>query len=213
MKIVCFDFDGTLADSFKFLQYSFDKVFYKHLGIHMTPQLFDKLSGPNEKGFLMKEFEDKYEDKYWEEYLSIYKEDANKMITMFPGMKDMLINLKNKGVHLVFLTGRSMETAMISLNDFGIADVFEGYYAGSIEGCVKDKLLKDVANDFKIETSDILYVGDSRQDIKDAKKAGSSIVSVLFSNPAWWEDIKKENPNYVFDTKELEKRILIFLSK
>lgn len=213
MKIVCFDFDGTLADSFPFLIYSFGKIFGKYLGVEMNEALFAKLSGPDERGFLMKEFKDQYKEEYWEEYLDIYRSDANKMISLFPGMKEMLFSLKKKGYHLVFLTGRSKETAEISLKDMGIYDLFEAHYSGSIVGCVKAELLNQISNDFKTEPKDILYVGDSVQDIKDSRTAGTNIISVLFSNPTWWEEIKKINPDYAYNAKELEAKIINFMNK
>lgn len=211
MKYVCFDFDGTLADSFDFIFYSFDKFFYENLNIHMTMELFNRLSGPTEEGFLINEFKDKYDPKYWQEYLDLYRKEAHKMIKLFPGMKKMLEHLKSKGYNLIFLSGRSIETAMISLDDLKIKDDFIGYYGGSIEGCVKDKLLLQVSKDFNASPKDILYVGDSVQDIKDAKTAGVNIVSVLFTNPSWWSKIKEMNPNYATNAVELEKKIDEFM--
>src|SRR5574344_1761084 len=206
-KVVCFDFDGTLADSSKFVFNYFDYIFYKYLKVHMTQELFDKLSGPDEKGFLLIMFKDQYKEEYWQEYLDYYKENSSKYIHLFPGNYEMLHNLKKKGYHLVFLTGRSKETATISLKELGIYDLFEKFYAGSREACVKDKLLKEVAEEYDIPTKNVLYIGDSLQDIKDAKAAGCDLISVLFSNPQWWNDVKKNNPNYVSNTVDLEHKI------
>lgn len=213
MKYICFDFDGTLADSFDFIFYSFDKFFYKNLGIHMDMELFQKLSGPTEEGFLINAFGDKYEPKYWQEYLDLYKNEAHNHIKLFPGMKDVLDDLLMHGYKLILLTGRSIETAMISLQDLNLKDYFVAFYGGSKEGCVKDKLLEQVSRDFNVSTSNLLYIGDSLQDIKDVKKAGANIISVLFTNPSWWEHIKANNTNYVFDTKELERKIVEFMNK
>ena len=213
MKYICFDFDGTLADSFDFILYSFDKFFYKNLGIHMDLELFNKLSGPTEEGFLMEAFKDKYDPKYWVEYLELYKNEAHDHIKLFPGVKEMLDDLLMQGYKLIFLTGRSIETAMISLQDLNLSSYFVAFYGGSKEGCVKDKLLAQVSKDFNTPTSNLLYIGDSLQDIKDTKKAGANIISVLFSNPSWWEYIKANNPNYVSDTEELEAKIIEFMKK
>ena len=213
MKYVCFDFDGTLADSFDFILYSFDKFFYENLGIHMDLELFNKLSGPTEEGFLIKAFKEKYNPKYWNQYLELYKREANQHIKLFPGIRDMLDNLLKLNYKLIFLTGRSIETAMISLQDLDLKKYFIAFYGGSKDGCVKDKLLEQVSHDFNTPTKDLLYVGDSLQDIKDAKKAGANIVSVLFSNPSWWECIKANNSNYVSNVKDLEEKIVKFMNE
>ena len=213
MKYICFDFDGTLADSFDFIFYSFDVFFYKNLGIHMDMELFNKLSGPTEEGYLMRAFGDKYDPKLWQEYLELYKNEAHAHIKLFPGTKDMLDDLLMRGYKLIFLTGRSIETALISLQDLNLKSYFVGFYGGSTEGSVKDKLLEQVSKDFNVPTANLLYIGDSLQDIKDAKKAGANIISVLFSNPSWWEHIKANNPNYVTDTLELEQKIIEFMEK
>jgi len=206
-KVLCFDFDGTLGDSFAFVFQSFDYIFYKYLKIHMTQKLFDKLTGPDEKGFLLNMFKDQYKEEYWDEFLAYYKENAHKYIKLFPGNYELLESLKKKGYHLVFLTGRSYETATISLKDLGIYDFFEKIYSGSPSGCIKDKLLIEVAKEYQTTSENVLYIGDSLQDIKDAKAAGSPIISVLFSNPQWWSDVKKNNQNYVLNQKELENKI------
>ncbi len=211
MKYICFDFDGTLADSFDFIFYSFDKFFYKNLGIHMDMELFSKLSGPTEEGFLIEAFKDKYDPKYWKEYLELYRNEAHNHIKLFPGMKDVLDDLLMHGYKLILLTGRSIETAMISLQDLNLSGYFVAYYGGSKDKCVKDKLLEQVSKDFNTPTSNLLYIGDSLQDIKDAKKAGANIISVLFSNPSWWDYIKANNPNYATDPEELEEKILQFM--
>jgi Predicted phosphatases len=213
MKVVCFDFDGTLADSFPFIFKSFGYMFEKYLGIKMDQSLFDKISGPDEKGILIKVLKDKYSEACWDEYLKYYDTYSGDSIKLFPGIKEMLISLKSKGVHLVFLTGRSKETATISLKKLGIYDLFEGFYAGSRTGCVKDILLAEVAKDFKLPITNVLYIGDSRQDVLDAKKAGCDLISVLFSNPQWWDEIKKMNPIYATNNKELEDKILNWYAK
>lgn len=213
MKVVCFDFDGTLANSFKFVLHSFDCIFYKYQGIHMSNALFDKLSGPDELGFIKNQLGDKFKEEYWEEYLNYYRANANKEIKVFSGMVEMLQNLKNRGYHLVFLSGRSKDTSIISLNDLGIFDLFEKHYYGSPLGCVKDIRLQEVINDFKIESKDLLYIGDSFQDILDVKKVKASIISVLFDNPRWWDKIKKENPNFAYNVEELEEKIIEFMEK
>lgn len=211
MKYICFDFDGTLADSFDFIFYSFDKFFYKNLGIHMDMELFSELSGPTEEGFLIEAFKDKYDPKYWKEYLELYRNEAHNHIKLFPGMKDVLDDLLMHGYKLILLTGRSIETAMISLQDLNLSGYFVAYYGGSKDKCVKDKLLEQVSKDFNTPTNNLLYIGDSLQDIKDAKKAGANIISVLFSNPSWWDYIKANNPNYATDPEELEEKILQFM--
>lgn len=206
-KVLCFDFDGTLGDSFAFVFQSFDYIFYKYLKIHMTQELFDKLTGPDEKGFLLNMFKDQYKEEYWDEFLTYYKENAHKYIKLFPGNYELLESLKKKGYHLVFLTGRSYDTAIISLKDLRIYEFFEKIYSGSPSGCIKDKLLIKVAKEYRTASENVLYIGDSLQDIKDAKAAGSPIISVLFSNPQWWSDVKKNNPNYAINQKELENKI------
>jgi len=173
----------------------------------MTQELFDKLTGPDEKGIIVNEFKNDYKEEYWQEYLEYYRENSSKYIKLFPGNLELLQNLKKKGYHLVFLTGRSKETGTISLKDFGVYDLFEKLYFGSRKECVKDKLIKEVAATYEIPVKDVLYVGDSLQDIKDAKSAGCDIVSVLFSNPQWWDEVKKNNSNFATSTLELEKKI------
>ena len=163
--------------------------------------------GPNEEGIL-KHFVKNYSKEVFMTYLKLYRDyHAELLKDLFEGMRDLLKEIKDNNTKVILLTGRSLETTMISLTYLDAFKYFDSFYTGSKEKAVKDELLKEVMEDYKYNKEDILYIGDSLKDIEQCKLVDVDIISVSYDRPTNYETLVKANPLTVKSVEDLKEEI------
>lgn len=165
--------------------------------------------GPTEYGILKELVPPGDLEKAWKACLSYYKE-ASKSLVPFEGIKDLLQTLSEKKCLLLLVTGRSKDTLEISLPDLGLDSYFVKCYTGSDEGTNKEKSIETIFKDYGIGKEDILYIGDTLDDIRMMRSISVDILSVSYSHDLkYQEELMKKNPgNVCTSVSELKKRIL-----
>lgn len=107
----------------------------------------------------------------------------------FDGIKELLQTLKDKGVRLAIATGKNKITSDFSLNRFHLTSYFEHTENGSPEGSRKVEAINQILKAFKIaDKTAVIYVGDSKADIKESKETGIKAIAA-----AWSSTVKKTN--------------------
>ena len=151
MKALVFDFDGTLCHSMPLIDKAFTDAMIKYGPENITPEEIKACFGPNESGIIKKIVgEKKHHDAFYE-YLKSYKENHKKYLTGFiDGIEDLLIRLKNEGFKIYVLTGRSVESTMITFTEFDAFKYFEDAYFGDLERSIKDEKLKELCKDHSL---------------------------------------------------------------
>lgn len=103
------------------------------------------------------------------------EEDCSGLIHPFPGIEDLLIRLKNAGVRMGIVTSRTHSELDLVFRPFSLKDFF------SVIICADDTeehkpspapLLKYMEITRAVP-EEVLYVGDSTQDMECAKRAGT----------------------------------------
>ena len=105
-----------------------------------------------------------------------------------PGVSETLGEIKRRGYISAIISASSIEAARSVQRDFGIDHLFanelvikNGKVSGEFIwpiGAGKEKkaeIVRNLANDLGIKTSEIIYVGDSDADIEAFKEVGLSI--------------------------------------
>ncbi len=210
-KIVFFDFDGTLASTFEIVSKAFCVVEDKYMKRKFDQADWERVSGPNEEGIIQRLVPNAEEAKQaFLEYVHDYRQMHNQYLKDFiPGIRELLVSLKEKGHKIFVLTGRSVETLKISLELLDGYKYFDGYYRGSIEGKVKDKVMLSAFEEHSFDKNDVVYVGDTKDDIMQCRKIGVDIISVVYDNFATHDDFEELNPGHIaHSVKEVEEQIL-----
>lgn len=212
-KAIVFDFDGTILDTEPFIGKLIYET-YKHFA-NEELTLDDILSnyGPSEEGILINlNKNNKYDPKEaFKYYLNLYKTLHNKY---YSSLDDELINIfniiKEKNINLFIVTGRSKESLEISLDLLKIKKYFKDYYCGSIKGVNKPTSIKKLLKEYNLNNEEIIYVGDSINDIYSMKKVNVELISVSYFNNRNKEKLEDLNPNNVANSfNELKNQILI----
>jgi len=196
-KTIVFDFDGTLVDSFPLIDFCFNET-AKHLGRFFSFEDIIKNLGPNEEGLVKKLFKLESHKEAYSYYLKIYEEYHDKYIpSLYNEMYELLKKLRNEGYKILLLTGRSIETLMISLTKLKLFEFFDGYYVGNIDKVYKYENLQDIMKDYNLNSNEMIYVGDSVSDVKECRKSSVEIISVTYIMKDKIEKLKELNPGFV----------------
>ena len=129
-----------------------------------------------------------------------YAETVEEGSFLFPGVAATLAALKEKGLQLAVVTNKPTSFVMPLLEDLGIAQYFQTIIGGDD---VKEKkphpeALYKVMETLGLAADELLFVGDSRNDIQAAQAAGCPSVGLTWGYN-YGEAIGLSNPDVVFD--------------
>ena len=136
------------------------------------------------------------------------------MADIYPGMKEILIQLKEQGVLLSIYTGKGREAATITLRKLSIYEYFDLIITGDEvkEHKPSPEGIEIFLHKFHLNKNDVIMVGDSPSDIKAAHAAGVKVASVLWDSLAR-HSVLQMNSDYVFHTVAELKEFLLFNSQ
>lgn len=193
-KVLLFDFDGTIADSFEnFLDIS-DRLASKH---NFLPIPRDQVETLRAERSLIKHVK-----------LPLYKlpfiaHDFKKMqqehilqLEPIAGLPEVLHKLKEKGYVLGILTSNGRENVEKFLKNHNI-DIFTYIFCdSSIFG--KDKVLRKFLKESSVAKEDVTYIGDEIRDIEACQKVGVKVIAVTwgFASQA---GLEKHHPDFLVD--------------
>lgn len=209
-QLVLFDLDGTVADTDEMIIQSFHKLYdlYRD-GIYTPVEQIYYFSGPNIKDTLLKEFPDGDQELLLKEFSRISKDLYPKTIKIFPGCKEAILAIKNKGIKVGLVTNKMKKMTLYCLGLIGLEGVFDiiiGYddvKNGKPDGegilTASEKLnVKDLQK--------VLYVGDNKIDFDTASNAGVDVAIVTWGPREFPKEI---NPTFKIDNYEQLRRIVI----
>jgi phosphoglycolate phosphatase len=177
VKVVIFDFDGTIADTYG----AFVKIVNKLSGeFGYKPMTAEDLHGLKQLSsreilqkadislikipFLLKRVKDE-----------LAKEIVN--LGTFSGFQPCLLRLKKRGITLGIITSNARKNVQIFLDKNNLSDLFDFIYCGTtLFG--KHKIIDRVLKKHKFNHSEVVYVGDETRDIYSAQKSQIKIIAV-----------------------------------
>jgi pyrophosphatase PpaX len=139
---VIFDLDGTLA-----------------------------LFGPTEEGSCRRAVSADWQ-RCLQTYLEAYEKAHAGLTEPFPGMKDALRLVQERGVSTAVVTGKGPVSALISLRWLDLEQYFGVVETGSPDGPVKPESLRKVLARWGMEPHEAAYLGDGAYDMEAAAEVG-----------------------------------------
>lgn len=205
---IIFDIDGTITSTNQLIFDTFNHVANKYLNKAFTDEEIISMFGPPEDVILKELFSDNLEEAT-EEYYKYYK--ANHSIAkIYPGIKELIQDIKNYPALLSVYTGKGKRSSLITLQETDVVHYFDMIVTGddvnehkpSAEGILK------FVNEYNLPKEKVLMIGDAVSDVKAARSAGVDYASVLWDSYGA-EKVKEINSSKVFHSVE-ELREFIF---
>ncbi len=201
IKHICFDLDGTLIDSYqtilkttiKTLQHLkinepiAESEFRTRIGHHFI-NIFNDLSiaVPD-----IEEFIDIYKGYYF---------DFIDSSLIYPGVTEVLHQLKNNDFKISLLTTKGQDQADKIIDHFDLRKFFD-YIMGrrpDIEIKPSPQPLHFICNELRIEEHKTLLIGDTEIDIECGKNAGALSCAVTYGYRSE-KLLKAENPDFIIN--------------
>jgi HAD superfamily hydrolase (TIGR01549 family) len=206
-KGIIFDIDGTLTSTNDLIFASFNFITKKYLGKTFSDEEILKWFGPTEDVILKEFCGDDYE-KAREEYYKYYS-DNHFMADIYPGIKEILDELKANEVLLSIYTGKGKEAATITLKKLNIYKYFDLIITGDEvkEHKPSPEGIEIFLDKFNLKKDEVIMIGDSPSDINAARSAGVKVASVLWDSLSKNKVLKMDS-DYVFHTVEELKYFL-----
>jgi phosphoglycolate phosphatase len=173
-RVVIFDFDGTIADTFSAVveivnglseEYGFEKLGIEEVSAMRHLRAQDLL-----RVFRM---------PLWRipPFILRVKELLSKQIAGVQpiiGVLEAIGNLQNGGYRLGILSSNQMETVDAFLEQNHITSFDFVYCEKDLFG--KARVLKNLMKQYELSSEDVVYVGDETRDVEAAHKAGVKVV-------------------------------------
>jgi HAD superfamily hydrolase (TIGR01509 family) len=168
-----FDLDGTLADTFPMIVSAWNAAISPHTGkTYSDAEVISRFGIPDPQ-MIRRELPGAAGDEADKVYHAYY-EAHHGTVELFPGIREMLTELKRRRVPMGVMTGKGHRTAKITLAALGIADLFGAVVTG--EDVTHQKPDAEgpllAAKRLNVAPKDCAFVGDSPADIPAGKAAG-----------------------------------------
>ncbi len=204
IKLLIFDFDGTLADTHELIIQTNQEAMRRMGFPVLEDQMISRTIGlPLEEGILTMFPQLAREDlpAWVKTYRAIFDELKTKIIPgLFPHVKETLEALHVRGYVLTVASSRLSLSLNDFLRDMGIAPFFSYVLGADNVSAAKpdpEPVLKTL-RDLHFRADEALVVGDMPVDILMGKRAGAFTCGVTYGNSDR-EALKKAGANHVLD--------------
>jgi phosphoglycolate phosphatase-like HAD superfamily hydrolase len=195
VKVIIFDFDGTLADTLDAVvsitnrlagEYGYKQTTLDELAQirRLSSREIIKQSGISifRIPFLLKKVRD------------CLRNDIHKL-NPIEGIKEAITQLKKQGNCLGILTSNSEENVKIFLEKHGMQDLFSFIYSEPTLFS-KHKILKKFMRINNLTPEEVIYVGDETRDIEASKRIPIKVIAVSWGFNSG-EALAKQNPDFL----------------
>ena len=178
VKIVIFDFDGTLADTFDLIfaitnrlsfEFGYKQAQKEEISElqKLTPIQLINQSGISifKLPFLLRKIRSEFE-----------KETDN--VKLFVGIQDVLSTLKHQGYQVGIITSNAQKNVELILQKYDML-IFDFIVSGTTLFS-KHKIIKKYLKAENIQPEEVVYVGDETRDINASKKAQIKVIAVTW---------------------------------
>ena len=193
--------DGTLTQTNQLIFDSFNAIVERYQGKRLKDAEITALFGPPEEGALAKVVGEELVPKVMDEYLEFYRSNHRRLATIYPGIRALLDYLKSRNQYLALFTGKGIHTTRITLEEFGLTELFDCVITGNDVEQHKPsgEGIRTILDRLGLQPDQALMVGDSVADVKAARDAGVPVVSVVWDSYAR-ERVVQLNGENMFET-------------
>lgn len=195
MKVIIFDFDGTIADTFDAVLRITNELAVELGYKPTTPEDVQRLRNLDSREIIKQSGIPLFRLPFLMKRLKADLRREIPYLTPIEGMINALNYLKARGNSLGIVTSNSWDNVSAFLKIHGLERHFSFVYSGTTlfgKGRVINRILKQHNLDFQR----VVYVGDETRDIEAAKKIQIKVVAVSWGFNAE-EALLRQNPDFL----------------
>ena len=200
-KLIIFDLDGTLLDTSEGIINSYNATAEEFYYPKHEKREFRKIIGGRLPDNLIRYFG--FNESNVREAVTFYRKEYESngvyQASHYPGMLELLENLKQKGYKLAVATLKREDFAKIILQKFCLIEYFDKVF-GMDENDSKSKssLIDDCLIFFNIKNTEAVLVGDSITDFYGAQKSRVDFIAVTYGWGFTKEELDLTNDNVIY---------------
>lgn len=188
IKACIFDLDGTVLDTIHSIAYFGNEALKAYGFEEIETDRYKILAGNGAKALVRRmladngcESEEIFEEVF-QYYVTTYDNNFLYKTTIYEGIKELLDNLKNRGIKIAILSNKPHITTIKVVNTMFGEDYFDLCYGSSDGVPLKpDPLsLRSLMSELNVKANECLYIGDTATDMKTGKGAGIFTIGVLW---------------------------------
>lgn len=207
-KVIAFDLDGTVAETFPVIFDSFRKTVHEYTDKWVSNQVILKTFGTNEVSIL-KELIPDYSEDVLKSFHENYRRAHLSLRKPFEGIDDLIRTLHDRDVKTPMITHKGEQSLQASLDALSLDDPFSPILAGTPNDADKSHQFEKVLAELNVPASEMAYIGDAPSDITACQEAGITCYSAAWSINAKKDDLEKLNPGNVFESvADLKNRLI-----
>ncbi|RLI95441.1 MAG: hypothetical protein DRO90_00345 [Candidatus Altiarchaeales archaeon] len=214
-KLIIFDLDGVLVISNN-VHIEVIRRVLRHVGINKNIRdeeitcHFGKAYGDVLRAIMGKDYsEEKLEEASNYQYKLLNSEWFLKKIEKIPGLREFLLRLRKRNIKIAIATGNDRRFTERMLRFLNISDLFD--FVATIDDVSESKpspeMIQKIINALDIRKEEVLFVGDSRNDVLAARNSGVRCAVVL-TGILTRADAEKLKPDFIIDNVLEVERIM-----
>ena len=206
-KVILFDLDGTLTESgegiTKSVQYALERIGKPEADLEKLKAFV----GPPLTEMFMKyaQVDEETAKKAVEIYRERYSVTGIFENAVYPGIEDMLAQLKKKGYILAVASSKPEVYVKKILDHFGLTQYFTEIGGSEMDGrrTNKTEVIEDVLCRLNMDKhrEQVIMIGDKEHDVYGARKAGLECIAVSFGYGTK-EELTNAEPLKIVDSAE-----------
>lgn len=198
IKVILFDFDGTLADTLDAIVKITNRLSLEFGYQPVSPEDILQLKQLSSKEIIQQSGVSLFQLPF---LLRKVRTELNREIQSFsliPGMKEVLIELHQQGNHLGIVTSNALENVHLFLENNEVHNLFDFIYS-EMKIFGKSKVIKRFLKREGLKPDEVVYVGDETRDIEAAHQTQIKMIAVSwgFNSP---EILASHQPDFLIHT-------------
>jgi phosphoglycolate phosphatase len=198
-KLIIFDFDGTLADTFPWFLSSLDIVADKYNLSRIDRNQKEELRKLDARSFLKHLKIPFYKLPQIAKYMRDLMTEQIEQISLYAGSEKLLRDLKAKGYKIAVVSSNSQ----VNISKVMGKDLIKliDHFVGGVSMFGKESKLKEVLKLSGVVKEDAIYIGDELRDVQASQKISLPVGAVGWGYNAA-EALKALNPTIMFNSLE-----------